>query len=276
MNKDIKQLVEYIAFNPAVLQDNKPKQKIKQDIISDHLSIIPIDETNILWDDLSVYTLEYIKENKPKGYPIGINVVDDKYVSLKYVDKTGNGSKEIIDIIFSLKNRNDYSSDIQLHDDLYRDSIKDLQIQIKNNFYKLLNSRDLKDEFGNCFNGKQQTQLILNDLTNEDDYPVVYYVNKFNLGKTKKGDWYIPEIGELAQIYIMKPAINYICKELINLGYTDIYPEIKDYWLWSSTFCSSDYVYYICMDFGSVNSSDKYSRRAVLAMLELDNLQKIS
>jgi len=52
--------------------------------------------------------------------------VDDKYVSLKYVNKTGRGSKKTIDIVFSNKNGNKYPPDIHLHDDLYRDSIKDL------------------------------------------------------------------------------------------------------------------------------------------------------
>ena len=276
MNKNIKQLVEYIAFNPSVLQDDKPKSKLKQDIVNDHLSIISIDETNILWDDLSVYTLDEIKNLHPKGYPIGVNIIDDKYVSLQFVNKKDRGSKKAIDIVFSSKHGNKYPSDIQIHDDLYRGTINDLQIEIKNNFYKRLTAKDLRDKFGDCFNGKEQTEKILNDLSYEndykDDYPAVYYVNKFNPGDTKPGDWYIPEIGELAQIYIMVPVINYICQELIQLEYNDIYPEIKDYIFWSSTFYSSVYVYDFYMCLGGVYYFNKSLSLAVLAMLELPTL----
>ena len=273
MNKNIKQLVEdYIVFNPIVLQDNKPKSKIPRDIVNNILSTIHKDNTNILWNDLTVYTLSDIKESKPNGYPIGLNIIDNKFVSLKYMSEATPSDGDLKPSFIKLKNRDDNGylyNDIWIHDDLFTGDFSKKKVEIKNNYYKPLTDNDLTNEFNDCFNGYKQTKLILNDVNKEGDYPAIDCVTEFNPGETNPGDWYLPEIGELAQIYSLKSVINYICQELINLGYTDIYPEIKDNLYWSSTFYSYASAYRISMDYGYIHSRNNDNGLCVLAMFEL-------
>ena len=93
-------------------------------------------------------------------------------------------------------------------------------------------------------------------------------ITEFKPGETKKGDWYLPEIGELSYVYILKSVIEYICSILIDIGYTDIYDRIWGVWHWSSTFYNSNAVYRILMSDG--RTSDMFKRfghdTAALAM----------
>ena len=261
-------------FNITDYQDDT--DIIDQHTIESTINEKDVYDTNILWSDLNVYTLYDIVNDIPQsGEPIGINIIDNKYVSLKYMSEQTpeEGSIFPIKILFSK-----YDIDIngiQCHNDIKNDNISDLQSKLikdqnGNIFYKTINKQDFQKI--KYFNGKKQTQLISNNMVKAYDCPAVAVVQLFNPGNTKKGDWYIPEIGELCIIYILYPVINYICQILSNKGYEYyIYNKIKflNQHL-SSTFSDYNLIYCMSME-GYIQNFFKDTHHIVLAMYELNN-----
>lgn len=235
-----------------------------------------VNDTNILWSDLNVYTLQNIIDDIPQsGYPIGINIIDNKYVSLRYmsIDTPETGTTRWLDVQFADKQKFG-CPDVKFYNYISNLSVEDLKVKLINNkpytYYKPVNNKDIVNRFKR-FNGKEQTQLILNAIIkNNDNYPAAKCVYEFNPGNTSKGDWYIPEIGELIQIYILFPVINYICKILNDKGYNNIYNKIGETWYWSSTFFDSSDIYNIFMGDteGEVTFDDENTLDSVLAMYQ--------
>ena len=291
ISKEIKHILneEINRFDVAEYNED-PNDILDQGTISSTLNngYEYINYTNILWSDLNVYTLDEIINDVPqKGYPIGINIIDNKYVSLKFMSLKNptTGSKILTkkdkNIPFSNKRCDDAPNVIfgfSLKNSLTNnDDIEKLQVKIKGidkqPYYKQPDKTIIKGF--KYFNGKEQTDLILNDIRNSGDYPAAECVYEFNPGKTQKGDWYIPAIGELIQIYALIPVINYICQILKDKGFTNLYDKIydeeKDYSLtcWTSTFYSKAHVYYVYM-YGRINSYEKDTGNAVLSMYQLE------
>ena len=272
VSKEIKRILNEDIQRFDISNYNDEDEIINNQIIDSIINEKYVFNTNILWSDLNVYTLYQIKKEPPEtGYPIGVNVIDNKYVSLKYMllSKPQAGSKYYKDITFSELVE---SPDCVFHDNLFTGNIDNLQVIVKRNrlqtCYKPVNNNDIISKF-KCFDGKAQTQIILNDVSFKGDYDAAECVNKFRPGDTKRGDWYLPEIGELAQIYILKPVIDYICVVLKNKGFNDIYDKINNATYWSSTFYDQDSIYYINMDSGKIGTDLKHWENGVLAMYQL-------
>lgn len=94
------------------------------------------------------------------------------------------------------------------------------------------------------FMGRKRTQdLVARGLSCVDKLP-------------ESKDWYIPAIGELYVMYLMKNQINkaleYIGEELI-----------KDTWYWSSTEDSATHAWYLTFSIGSFGNANKASEGSV-------------
>lgn len=233
--------------------------------------VIDINDVKILWNDKTVYTLAEVKKLTPTGYPIGVNIIGNKYVSLKYMSLSDpqNGSTDYEDIQFGVSTAD--TTGITFDDSIEQDNGEYSFVKIQSDKIFLvspLNSNILTSRF-KYFNGKEQTEILFEkNENNSNDYPAAACVKQFNPGDTEQGDWYIPAIGECIQIYAYAYIINSICSELITLNYGNIYQEIDLVTYWSSTFYSSVRVYSIGMCSGSVSRLDKDDNYAVLAMLE--------
>lgn len=126
--------------------------------------------------------------------------------------------------------------------------------------------------------GKWNTQQCLSKATNQDPY--IYAGVTINVGTgycapacccgaystpgTKPGDWYLPSIGELYQIYANKTAINEKRTTLVGSGFSE------SFGYWSSREYSSDYEYVVNLNNGIINSSNKDYSRFVLCFLALE------
>lgn len=247
-------------------------------------NIVDINDVKILWSDKSVYTIKEYKENKPaSGYPIGINIIDNKYVSLKFmnINDPNNGSISSSNMVFGSNGSDEENITYDSTVDRNYGVLSAVKIFTDEILFKPqpVDDNTIISRF-KYFNGKEQTEIILNNIstnnyqtgtiTNSDEYPTAECVWRFNPGDTEQGDWYIPAIGELVQIYLSAPIINTICSMLVEDNYDDyVYSELPNYYYWSSTFYGSCRVYNMDMYDDYVGTDDKNSGRAVLAMLEL-------
>ena len=80
---------------------------------------------------------------------------------------------------------------------------------------------------------------------------------------TKPGDWYLPAIGELYQIYANKTAINEKRTAIKGSGF-------GDYGYWSSREDSIDSEYCAYLDYGNIDYDGKYNDRCALGFLALE------
>ncbi len=127
--------------------------------------------------------------------------------------------------------------------------------------------------------GKWNTQQCLSKATNQDQNicgksitnsgntgycaPACCCVAYSTLG-TKPGDWYLPSIGELYQIYANKAAINEKRTAIKGSGFS----EGNGYW--SSREDSSSYEYFVYLDRGDISGNAKYGDSYVLGFLALE------
>ena len=81
---------------------------------------------------------------------------------------------------------------------------------------------------------------------------------------TKPGDWYLPSVGELYQIYANKTAINEKRTAIKGIGFSESYSY------WSSREYSSSYEYYVSLNNGYIDSYYKGSDIYVLGFLALE------
>ena len=87
---------------------------------------------------------------------------------------------------------------------------------------------------------------------------------RYSTPGTKQGDWYLPSVGELYQIYANKTVIYEKRKTLVGSGFN----ERSDYW--SSREYLSYYEYCVSLNSGNFDSYYKKVSRYVLAFLSLE------
>ena len=126
--------------------------------------------------------------------------------------------------------------------------------------------------------GKWNTQQCLSKATNQDVIcdgvtnnsgtgysPAACCCVAYSTPGTKPGDWYLPMLGELYQIYANKAAIDRKRTAIKGSGFS----ESNSYW--SSREISSNNEYYVYLGNGSIdNYSNKTSDRYVLGFLALE------
>ena len=125
--------------------------------------------------------------------------------------------------------------------------------------------------------GKWNTQQCLSKATNQDQNICDGVTNNSGTGYcapacccvaystpgTKPGDWYLPAIGELYQIYANKVAINEKRTAIKGSGFGD-----SNYW--SSREYSSSYEYRVGLDRGGIGYSSQNYNAYVLGFLALE------
>ena len=126
--------------------------------------------------------------------------------------------------------------------------------------------------------GKRNTQQCLSKATNQDQYICDGVTNNSGTGYcapacccvaystpgTKPGDWYLPAIGELYQIYANKTAINEKRTAIKGSGFDD------DDLYWSSREYSSNHEYAVYLGSGNFNYNNKSYTNYVLGFLALE------
>ena len=126
--------------------------------------------------------------------------------------------------------------------------------------------------------GKWNTQQCLSKATNQDQYICDGVTNNSGTGYcapacccvaystpgTKPGDWYLPAIGELYQIYANKTAINEKRTAIKGSGFDD------DDLYWSSREYSSNHEYAVYFGSGNFNYNNKSYTNYVLGFLALE------
>ena len=126
--------------------------------------------------------------------------------------------------------------------------------------------------------GKWNTQQCLSKATNQDQYICDGVTNNSGTGYcapacccvaystpgTKPGDWYLPAIGELYQIYANKTAINEKRTAIKGSGFDD------DDLYWSSREYSSNHEYAVYLGNGNFNYNKKNYTNYALGFLALE------
>ena len=126
--------------------------------------------------------------------------------------------------------------------------------------------------------GKWNTQQCLSKAANQDQYICDGVINNSNTGYcapacccvaystpgTKSGDWYLPAIGELYQIYVNKTAINEKRTSIKGSGFSESYTY------WSSRETSSDRECSVSLNNGNVGNRNKNANYYVLGFLTLE------
>ena len=110
------------------------------------------------------------------------------------------------------------------------------------------------------YNGKANTAVLISYASGAG-FPAAKYAYEYKTEGTKAGDWYLPAIGELYELYQNKEAVN---NALTTLGYP-IIPENQLYW--SSSECSDIYVWRLYFSIGSVYYSNKVEEGYVRPVL---------
>ena len=128
--------------------------------------------------------------------------------------------------------------------------------------------------------GKWNTQQCLSKATNQDPYicdgvtnnsgtgysPAACCCVAYSTPGTKSGDWYLPAIGELYQIYANKTAINEKRIAIKGSGFS----ESNYYGYWSSREYSSNFGYRVVLDYGFIGTRYKNDNYYVLGFLALE------
>ena len=120
----------------------------------------------------------------------------------------------------------------------------------------------------NCFsdfNGKSNTEIILNYATKQTDwrtasaithsssagyYPAACCAWRYHTPGTNQGDWYLPSAGEMGYVIVRLNEINSSINKINTIYGSDIAVTIPSVYLWSSSEYSSDYAWYLYADNG--------------------------
>ena len=185
--------------------------------------------------------------NGVNNTPIAICVIPDVYENLKTGDESADGVHTARFVSLNYMNCDSPST-----------GSKDSQdICFGNNGVTIGNVKGGTDKTS-YIGGKWNTQQCLSKATNQDPYIYAGVTNNSDTGYcapacccaaystpgTKPGDWYLPSIGELYQIYANKAAINEKRTAIKGSGF------INDSY-WSSRESSSDFEY--CVDINNGN-----------------------
>ena len=100
-------------------------------------------------------------------------------------------------------------------------------------------------------NGEELTENILKSkYYKPEEYPIFKWISEYKTKGTKSGDWYVGAVGEFKK---MSKNIILISFSLFLLDGA----ELLDDYYWSSSEGSSNYAYYVDMQNGCVNYSNK-------------------
>ena len=125
----------------------------------------------------------------------------------------------------------------------------------------LTNYRDKTAAQGD-YNGKSNTsKIIAHRNSNRYETPAVDYCYNYVTTGTKKGDWYLPALGELQLIYKNRSTLN---NSLSKVGGT----QLETNWYWSSSEYNSYNAWIFDFYLGSWSANNKYNSvyvRPVLA-----------
>ena len=154
---------------------------------------------------------------------------------------------------------------------------KDQQSMVFGNFGTTIGNVKGGTSFVSDIGGKWNTRQCLSKTANQDPYiyagvtnnsdtgysPAVCCCVAYSTPGTKPGDWYLPSVGELCQIYANKTAINEKRTAIKGSGFSGgVY--------WSSREYSSSNEYSVNLNTGNIDYYSKNSRCYVLGFLALE------
>ena len=154
---------------------------------------------------------------------------------------------------------------------------KDQQSMVFGNFGTTIGNVKGGTSFVSDIGGKWNTRQCLSKTANQDPYiyagvtnnsdtgysPAVCCCVAYSTPGTKPGDWYLPSVGELRQIYANKTAINEKRTAIKGSGFSGgVY--------WSSREYSSSNEYSVNLNTGNIDYYSKNSRCYVLGFLALE------
>ena len=93
---------------------------------------------------------------------------------------------------------------------------------------------------------------------------------RYSTPGTKPGDWYLPSVGELYQIYANKTVIYEKRKTLVGSEFIESDDTYNNYACWSSREYSRSGEYYVYLGNGGIDYYGKNSAFLVLGFLALE------
>lgn len=295
-------------FNPLTILDNE--QTVSSQVVNDLCSncyncyYLPI-----LWSDGTITSLYDLISNNglPDGYPIGINIYDNKFIGLSLLYEhnyygvralrtTTDGSTKrqmkfftggqkntefgVMSLTYNCRTqlalcRDEFGTCIKFHgqnefNDINNQTLTMIRqalsasttgvitlnkeigesVDMNDEFY-LTETLDFFDSHKNLFAGKSSTQFInsvvntfnrdRSELTSELISIPVYLCSLYNECFTKPGDWYLPSIGELLQVYAIINQIIAVQNTLLELNSDyKMYMFNERTWFWSSSIVNTE------------------------------------
>ena len=204
--------------------------------------------------------------NSVNNTPIAICVIPDVYENLKNGDESAGGVHTARFVSINYMNY-----------DTPATGSKEAQPMIFGNYGTTIGNVKGGTDQTSYIGGKWNTQQCLSKATNQDktsdkvdNNPGEGYCApacccaRYSTPGTKQGDWYLPSVGELYQIYANKTVIYEKRRTLVGSGFN----ERSDYW--SSREYLSYYEYSVSLNSGNFDSYYKKVSRYVLGFLSLE------
>ena len=204
--------------------------------------------------------------NGVNNTPIAICVIPDVYENLKNGDNSDGAVKTARFVSINYMNYDNPST-----------GTKDPQSMYFGNYQVTIGNVKGGTDETSYVGGKWNTKRCVFKATNQDKTSdkvenksdagycaPACCCDRYSTPGTKPGDWYLPSIGELYQLYENKTAINEKRTAIKGSGFLV-------YGYWSSREYSSDYEYVVYLSNGNVgNSSKNKSRHYVLGFLAVE------
>ena len=203
--------------------------------------------------------------NGVNNTPIAICVIPDVYENLKNGEPSSGGVHTARFVSMNYMNYDSPST-----------GNKDTQLMYFGNYQVTIGNTRGGRTKDSQVGGKWNTKRCVFKATNQDKTsdkvenkfdagysPAACCCDRYSTPGTKPGDWYLPSIGELYQLYENKTAINEKRTAITGSGFYD-----GSYW--SSREYSSDLEYSVGLSIGNVNASYKDSNVYVLGFLAVE------
>ena len=203
--------------------------------------------------------------NGVNNTPIAICVIPDVYENLKNGDESEGGVHTARFVSLNYMN----------YDTPTTGSEEEHTMYFGNNGTTIGNTKGGTDKTA-YVGGKWNTKRCVFKATNQnktsdkvDNNPVEGYCapacccDRYSTPGTKSGDWYLPSIGELYQIYANKAAINEKRTAIKDSGF-------HDYYYWSSREGTSNFEYGVNIDSGGISYTNKIGNCYVLGFLAVE------
>ena len=204
--------------------------------------------------------------NRADNTPIAICVIPDVYENFEKGDESEGGVHTARFVSLNYMNYDSPST-----------GSKEAQSMYFGNYGTTIGNVKGGTDETSYIGGKWNTQQCVSKATNQDktsdkvdNNPGEGYCAPacccvaYSTPGTKPGDWYLPTIGELYQIYANKTIINKKRAAIKGSGFSQ-----GDFY-WSSREYSSNLEYYVYLDIGSIGNRGKNNRNYVLGFLALE------